>query len=189
MVISGYPKISVILMVFNFHLLSQLQAFAQDQAEPELIKKTISTSGCSANLPENMNEFEITLSEDSSWVYTAEADQGVFTYGCITVKFQQTFYNYGSVELNDLLSSYLSYLEKAFNITTTKGQDPTQSLQGYPDSRGIMDNWEDADGRHYAVMGWINQANLCVLYILKNGDYPPDEITRAYFNGFRFSNE
>jgi hypothetical protein len=185
--ISYNYRIWLILAGFIFLLIEQKQVFAQDQAERELIKKSISNSGCSANLPGNMTEFEVTYSEDSSLVYSAEAEQGPYVYGCIAVKFSEAFEDDDSDELDKLLSSYLNYLEKSFDITSAKGQDNTPRLQGYPGSRGIMDNWEDAEGRHYAVMGWINQTNLAVLYIIKNGDYPPTGLSQAYFNGFMFS--
>jgi hypothetical protein len=170
------------VLIFVFQVI-----IAQDKPEPGLRKTLIGNSGCSAYLPEDMPEFEVAFSEDSSYVYTSEAEIGDFVYGCIAVKFFSAFNDYLPADIENLLSAYMSFLETQFKITSAAGQGKGHSLEGFPEVKGIADFWEDDEDNQYAVMGWANKSNLGVMYIYRKGEQPPTGLTEAYFNGFRFS--
>lgn len=159
---------------------------AQDANVPRLEKTAIGSSGCSAYLPAQMPEFELSYSEDNAEVYTAAVDIDSFSFGCIAVKFAEPFADSDPADMEDLLISYMDYLKDIFEITGAAGYGRGHTLEAYPDARGVLDYWEDAQHAQYAVMGWVNQSHLGFLYIAGPREYPFDNLQRMYLNGWRF---
>lgn len=162
--------------------------FSQEKEPmPRLSKTVIGNSGCSAYLPEGFPEFEVSLSEDSSFVYVSEMEVGSFLFGCITVKLAEPFNETASGDdYENLLISYMGYLETAFNITSTAGVGRGHTLESTPGARGVIDYWEDESGNQFAVKGWANPNNLAVLYIVGAEEYPYFSLQQMYLDGFRF---
>lgn len=159
---------------------------AQADKAPRLEKTAIGSSGCSAYLPVKMPEFELTYSEDNAEVYTASMDIDSFTFGCIAVKFAEPFTDSDPDDMEELLMSYMDYLKEAFEITGSAGYGRGHTLEAYPDARGVLDYWEDAQHTQYKVMGWVNQNNLGFLYVSGPKDYPFANLQDMYLNGWRF---
>lgn len=153
---------------------------------PRLNKTGIGQSGCAAYLPAEMPEFTLAKSEDGSDVYTSEAIVDSFAFGCITVRFAETFANASAEELEELLISYLEFLKSLFEITGATGYGKGHTQESAPDARGVIDYWKDGAGRQYVVKGWINPQCIGILYIGGAGEYPHFNLQQMYLDGFRF---
>lgn len=130
--------------------------------------------------------FEKSYSEDSSDVYTCEAEVGGINYGAIIVKF--------AGELNDepsdweaLLSLYMEYLASStFALTSQVDPGYGHTLESAPEAKGILMYGEDADVNQYAIKGWINKYVLAVLFVYSKEEMNIN-VQNLFLNGFRFS--
>jgi hypothetical protein len=171
-------KLITILIYFFF----TTTYFCFGQSTPRFQKANILTSGCAAYFPNGIPAFEMTLSEDSSKVYTGEVNVDNYVFGIICVKLSEKV---GS-EKEDLLINYLDFLKSAFKIKGSAGYGKGHTLESCPSAVGVIDYWEDADGTKYQIKGWINESYLAVLYINGKTDYPNLNIANVFLNGFRF---
>lgn len=183
-------KTGISILIFIFLTASFFNAFSQSEPvstkAPRLGKTDIGQSGCSAYLPPGMPEFDLSKSEDNSDVYTSEVELDSFVFGCIAVRFSEPFTDASPDEMEELLISYMDFLKSPFEITSAVGYGKGHLLDGYPDARGVIDYWEDGNGRQYAVKGWVNQKYIGFLYIGGAGDYPYLNLQQMYLDGFRF---
>lgn len=178
------PLISVLPLFFLFFSLG-----AQPESPPKIPKLTkmkIGTSGCAAYFPEGMPAFELTKSEDGSDVYTAETVVDDFFFSCITVKFLQPFSDASPEEMEELLVSYLDFLEDEFDILSSAGVGKGHRMDDSPDVRGVLDYWADTEDTQYAVKGWVNQRALGVMILYGPSEYPHFNVQKMYLDGFRF---
>lgn len=176
------------LFIQFFILLNVLTVSAQgsDFTPPRLVKKAISTSGCFAYFPEESDtEYEISYSPDSSVVYTGDFASGDFHFSIILVKFHQFSINTPE-EKEDLLVSYMDYLQGLFSIELSAGYGKGHTHPENTEAIGIIDYWQDSDGDQWSVKGWIDNTTLAVMCIYGPTDYPNVNIQQLYFNGFRF---
>ncbi len=154
---------------------------------PRLSKKEIGQSGCSAYFPEGISDFELTKSEDGSDVYTGEVEvDGGYLFSCITVKFGEPFTDSSPEEMEELLISYMEFLQTNFEITDAAGVGKGHTLESAPDARGVIDYWEDDEGIQFAVKGWVNQKALGIMFVYGMGEYPHFNLQQMYLDGFRF---
>lgn len=153
---------------------------------PRLSKMAIGQSGCAAYFPEGMPEFELSKSEDGSDVYTSEVEVDGFLFGCIAVKFGETFTDSSPEDMEALLISYMEFLQGNFGVTASAGVGKGHTLESAPDARGVIDYWEDAAGVQYAVKGWVNQQALGIMVIYGPKEYPHFNLQQMYLDGFRF---
>lgn len=182
-------KMKIVATCIAFLFLPFLLA-AQTEATvkvPRLSKTAIGESGCSAYFPEGMPDFELTKSEDGSDVYTGEVEvDGGYLFSCITVKFGEPFTDSSPEEMEELLISYMEFLQTNFEITDAAGVGKGHTLESDPDARGVIDYWDDDEGIHFAVKGWVNQKALGIMLIYGKGEYPHFNLQQMYLDGFRF---
>lgn len=153
---------------------------------PRLSKMPIGESGCSGYFPEGMPAFEASKSDDGADVYTAQMELGDHLFGCIAVKFAEPFTESEPDEMEELLLTYLNFLQEQFEITSSVGYGLGHLQEAVPDARGVIDYWENDDGYKYAIKGWVNQKYLGFLYIGGFDDYPIFNVQQMYLDGFRF---
>ncbi len=177
-------KILLLLVVAS---LSQV-LFAQNDI-PRLSKKAIGQSGCYAYFPEGIGDFELSKSEDGADVYTGEVEVDGFRFACITVKFVEPFSESTPEEMEELLMSYMSYLQEHFDITESVGVGKGHTLESAPDARGAIDYWQDAEGIQFVVKGWIDRRALGIMMIYGVEEYPHFNLQQMYLDGFRFSDK
>ena len=133
-----------------------------------------------------MPEFELSKSEDDAEVYTSDLELDGFRFASVSVKFSEAFTDAEPEDLEDLLISYLDYLKEKFEIEDAAGYGRGHTLESASDAIGVLDYWEDGDGLHYAVKGWINPKYIGIMFIYGEGDYPHFNVQQMYLDGFRF---
>lgn len=165
--------------------------FAQDSEEPvpRFHKVAIGTSGTFAYVP-NDEEFSVDLSysPDSSRVYNGEVLSGNYRFAIIVVKFNGMEL-VDQQEREDMLVSYMDYLQETFSIVSSAGYGKGHTLDQYPEATGVIDYWEDEDGDEWAVKGWADAHTLAVLMLYGTGTYPHYNVQDMFLNGFRFDGE
>jgi hypothetical protein len=155
---------------------------------PRLSKFPVAQTGCSVYLPGSPGEFEKSLSQDSSEVYTGEVQHGDHFFAVILVKFtESTASEIQTPEVKAMLmESYLDYLKAQFGITASAGYGRGHTLESAPSAVGVIDFWEDAEKKQYAVKSWCNGQILSVLLLYGPKEYPHFNVQQLFLNGFRF---
>jgi hypothetical protein len=132
-------------------------------AHSQTLKKyAVSNSGCSVYMYCDPGKFDVDFSEDSSKVYTAQCDKDGVTYGIICIKLLVPVSELNSAE--ELVISYLDYLKADFHIKKAAGYGKGHQLSSNPNTRGILDYWDDADGNHWKVKAWTDGKIIGVLF-------------------------
>ena len=170
------------LLVLLFTLATTLAA---QVAVPRFAKYDVGKSGCKVYLPADPGEFEMTLSEDQSEVYTAEVLKDDFNFAVIVVKLAEPIGDDADVK-NDMMTSYLDFLQDQFGISGAAGYGLGHTLESAPDAVGVIDYWEDADGMQYAVKSWCDGHYLSVLMLYGAEEYPIFNAQQMFLDGFRF---
>lgn len=176
------------LSTFLFCILFGGILFAQDEfTAPRFEKTAISTSGCYAYLPNDVEiEFSIEYSPDSARVYTGDFYSGDFHYAVIVVKLN-------GVELETaedkegMLVSYLDYLQESFSIIESAGYGMGHTLESNADAVGIIDFWVDEEEDQWSVKGWADGNTMGILFIYGATEYPSYNASQLFLNGFRFN--
>lgn len=165
--------------------------FAQETKEkvPRFHKVAVGSSGTYAYVPDD-EEFEVDLSysPDSSAVYTGEVLCGTYRFAVIVVKLNGTEL-VNQEEREDMLVSYMDYLQQTFSIVGAAGYGKGHTLEMYPEATGVIDYWEDEDGDEWVVKGWADTHTLAVLMLYGTGTYPYYNAQDMFLNGFRFDGE
>jgi hypothetical protein len=162
----------VILIVYNC-----LQA-------QSLKKYDIGSSGCKAYFFCNPGEFNLTYSEDSSKVYTAECKADSLNWGIICVALKQPVSPGQDAE--DLLTSYFDFLKTVYKISTAAGYGKGHSMKNNADVKGMIDYWTDQDGDEWKIKGWTDGKFIAVLYVYANGKLNETSEVNLFLDGFRF---
>ena len=176
---------SGLLLLFLFPAL-----FLYGQTAPHFIKTDIGDSGTQIYLPGKPDPIAVSYAQDSSVVYTIETVDStsgdLYHFGCIVV-------NLNGVDLTgqeeDILISYMDYLQSAFEIESSAGYGKGHILSTHPSAKGVLDYWEDADQTHWIVKGWAAESTLFVMFIYGPEDYPNQNIVDVFFNGARFKGD
>jgi hypothetical protein len=169
-------------------LMIALSAAAWSQSVPRFAKYDVAETGCKVYLPADPGAFEKSLSEDDSEVYTAETIHDDFNFAVIVVKFSEPIGKDTEV-LNDMITSYLDFLQTQFGVTGSAGYGLGHTLESAPDAVGVIDYWEDADGLQYAIKSWCNGDFLSVMLLYGAGEYPIFNAQQMFLDGFRFPEE
>jgi hypothetical protein len=167
-----------------------LASIVQAQTAPRFVKTPIGDSGCSLYLPGKPDPVDVSFSPDSSVVYTIETLDSTsgkyFHFGTILV-------NLNGMELagmeEDMLESYMDYLQQAFEIVESAGYGRGHTLSTHPTAKGVIDYWEDATGDQWAVKGWAAESTLFVMFVYGPENYPNYNVVDMFFNGARFKGD
>lgn len=146
-----------------------------------LKKYPLSTSGCSIYNYCPIT-YKIDKSADSSQVYTGECKVGEVVYGVICVKLLNPVSNLIMAE--DLLIAYLDYLKSSFDIRQAAGYGKGHRLNNNPDTRGILDYWEDAEKDAWKVKAWTDGKYIGVMYSYSKLPLPESKVN-VYLDSFR----
>lgn len=144
-------------------------------------KFPIGNSGCSL-YSYCEQQYNISLSEDSSKVYTGECLLNEVAYGVICIKLLEPVDNLIMAE--DLVVSYLDYLKKNFDIVKAAGYSKNYLLKDNRDTRGILDYWKDKEGNNWKIKAWTNGKYIGCLYVYSKKELPEAKVN-AYLDGFR----
>ncbi len=150
---------------------------------PQFSKYDIGLTGCKAYFP-SPPEFEMSLSEDSSFVYTAEVNFENFNYAVICVVFKESLNN-NQEENISLLESYMDYLQAQYKITEAAGYGEGHTMESNPQAAGVIDFWADAESNNWNVKGWVDSDILAVMLIYGPGEIDYN-VSQLFLNGFRF---
>lgn len=142
-----------------------------------LKKYPIAKSGCSAHFFCNPGNFELTLSPDSSKVYTGECVANEVTYDIICVEMKEIIKDLTVAE--NVLEEYLNYIKSNFQITGAAGYGKGHRLRGKDNTRGMIDYWQDQEKNNIKVKGWTNGRFIAVLLVIS-----PKELNEAKSNTY-----
>lgn len=175
-------RTSILIALFT------LVTLAWSQAVPRFAKYDVAETGCKVYLPADPGDFEMTMSEDKSEVYTAEVTHNDYNFAVIVVKLSEPLEDDNAVK-EDLLTSYLDFLQEQFSVTGSAGYGKGHTLDSAPKAIGVIDYWEDAEGLQYAIKGWCDGNYLAVLMLYGADEYPIFNVQEMFLNGFRFPEE
>lgn len=148
-------------------------------------KYQIAETGYYCYLPADPGQFEKQESEDGQLMYLAEVNVNEVSFGVITVFLNENFLTNSAEELKDLLISYMEYLKQSFEITGSVGYGSGHTLNSNLKAQGIIDYWENKEGKQLVVKGWIDNKALAFLYI-KGNELPNSNVQSLFLNGFIF---
>jgi len=130
-------------------------------------KYPVGKSGCQVWMFCNPGNFELSMSPDSSAVYTGECKDGSVTYDVICVKMKEKIDSLGDAEA--VLIQYLDYLRTSFEVTDAAGYGKGHHLKGMEKTtRGVLDYWKDKDGMNIKVKGWTNGKYISVHLVISS---------------------
>jgi hypothetical protein len=145
----------------------------------------IAESGCSARFP-SVPEWDFQISQDSSYLWLGEVDDGQDFYGIICVEFYEYFMDASEDELIAVAEDYLDYLQKEFGIVSHTGYlvDYSHNTNDY--AVGVSDSWVDDAGDPWEVKAWIDHFNLAVMYLYGDSETFSSENSNYFFDSFWF---
>lgn len=146
-----------------------------------LKKYSIGNSGCSAYIYCPV-KFDVSTSQDSSTVYTAECTQDGVGYGVICVKLLNKVTDLDMAE--NLIINYADYLKSNFGITKSMGYGKGHRLNKDENTRGIMDYWEDAEGNNWKMKAWTDGQYIGFLYAYSKKELN-EQKTNLFLDAFR----
>ena len=151
-------------------------------AHSQTLKKyAISNSGCSLyNYCES--KYEMSLSDDSSKVYTGECAAGDVTYGVVCVKLLTPVPD--SIMAEDLLIAYLEYLKSSFSITKAAGYGKGHVSPSDKKLHGIIDYWEDAELDKWKIKAWTDGRYIGFMYTYSKKELPETKVN-VYLDSFK----
>jgi len=151
-----------------------------------LKKYPVGNTGNFIYCPANPGEFEITLSQDSSAVYTAEIEYDGYNWAIIVVDFNEKVGFEKDVN-QELLCSYLDFLQEQFGVDNSQGYEKNIKLDSNPAAIGVSDKWVDQSENYYRISGWIDNNFMAVLMVYGENNYYPDNTSlKQFLNGFMF---
>lgn len=154
-------------------------------AIPRLSRQEIADCGCALYAPPGMSFDPPTLSQDGSRVWQGQVELNGWRYGIIAVRFAEPQTASSPAELEDMLVSYLQFLQSQLGVRASAGVGRGHTRPDNPGARGVIDYWQDAEGRSWAVKGWVDAQHLAVLTLSGNGEYPWFNLQQMYLDGFR----
>ncbi len=146
-----------------------------------LSKYAIGNSGCAVYMFCDPGEFKLSLSDDSSKVYTSECTSEGVVYGAICVKLMVANTDLSSAE--DLVVAYLDYLKTSFEIKESVGYGRGNQLNNNEKTKGVIDYWKGSDNQKWKIKGWTNGSYIGVLYAHSKTELPAK--IDVFLNSFR----
>jgi hypothetical protein len=170
------------LFVLNFLIII---AFSVNAQYGNFRKYQIEQTGYYCYLPTDPGKFDEQHSQDGQLMYTKEVYVNDITFGIITVFLNESFANSSADELKSLLVSYMEFLKQQFEITGAAGYGYGHTLESNPKAQGVLDYWEDKDGKNLVVKGWIDNKALAFLFVM-GIELPNQNVQSMFLNGFVF---
>lgn len=164
-------------------LFLSLLFFGLDSGAQSIKKIPIGKSGCSMYSYCSIPAFSESKSPDSSIIYMGECNQDGIMYGTICVKLSEAIPELPVAE--QVLQSYLDYLQTSFRIVKATGYGKGHRLNGSESTRGMIDYWKDDQQQDWKVKGWTNGYYLAVMYAYGKKDIPDNKVN-VFLDGFRF---
>lgn len=136
-------------------------------------------------------EWYFEYSQDSSYVWNGEVQQGNIFFGVICIEFSVPFNTdeFDEYELILIAEDYLDYIKGEFSIISSSGYKHISWIDSETGGTGISDYWTDAEGDPWAIQCWIDPYNLAVLYIYSDPETDFSGYEEDYFNSFWFPEE
>jgi hypothetical protein len=153
-------------------------------AAQSLQRVAVGKSGVSIGSSCKMS-FDVSKSKDSSIVYNGECSNDGVTYGVICVKLLSPILDMDDAE--SVASDYLDYLHNSYNITHAEGFKKGLRLNKDENTRGINDQWGDAQKNVWMVRAWTNGKFITVVYANSKKPLVAAKID-AFLNSVRFPN-
>lgn len=144
-------------------------------------KISIANTGVNYSAP-CLPQTDRSQSKDSSTVYNGECQSGNTTYGFILVKLLHRKDNLQEAE--KITADYLQYLNQSFNITHAENYKAGLLLNNNQKTRGIHDEWADANQNKWLVNAWTNGSFIAVLYTY--GKNLQESTAAIFLNSLRF---
>lgn len=171
----------------SLFLLLPAISFLCAQSAPRFVKTDIADSGAKIYLPGKPAPVEVSLSQDSSLVYTIETLDSTtgayYHFGSIVVNLNQVDL---SGQEEEMLISYMDYLKSAFKIESAAGYGKGHTLSTHPSAKGVLDYWLDEEGTRWIVKGWAAESTIFVMFVYGPEDYPNQQVVDIFFKGARF---
>lgn len=160
------------------------------QTSPAFISYPVTGADCHLLLPAKPDTVELSYSPDSSRVYTIEClDSSTGTYfhwGALVVRLNGIDL---AAQENEMLVSYLGYLQTAFNITEASTVSYGLMLPTHPTAKGVSVTWTDGDGDRWSVVAWGAESTMIVQFVYGPRRYPSQATLDTFFAGARFPGE
>lgn len=179
-------KTLIISLIFSLFLgFSYTQD--DDFKAPRFVKQPIENTGCYAYFPNDVEMvFDLSYSPDSSKVYTGDFLSGDFHYSIILVQLKDLVME-DAVEKEEMLVSYLDYLQESFSIVGSAGYGKGHTMESNPAAVGMIDYWEDNEGDQWSVKAWADGSTMAIMFIYGATEYPSYGAGQLFLNGFRFN--
>lgn len=165
------------------YLLSFLTFICLYANSQSLRKYPVGNSGCSVFMFCDPGNFDVSYSEDSSKIYTAECINEEVHYGLICVQLLEPIKD--SVKAEEMMIAYLDYLKSAFKINSAVGYGKGHVLRNNAAVHGVLDYWEDADKNNWKIKAWTNGGMINVLYAYAKNNLPDTKVN-VYLDGIQF---
>ncbi|MFN0201576.1 MAG: hypothetical protein ACKVTZ_08655 [Bacteroidia bacterium] len=184
---SGFILPQTFLLCMSFLMLSTTVVA---QNAPRFKKYPIEKTSCAVYFPSEPTQIQHSTSNDSSDLYICSATWNEQEFGFILVQFSEEIKEESSIQkdvLNKLTMSYLDFLKEQLEIKNSAGYGLGHIHPENESAIGIIDYWEDAEGKEYEVKTWTDAQFMAVMFIIHT---PENElnynIREMYFHGFRF---
>ncbi|MCG9910139.1 MAG: hypothetical protein MH137_02460 [Flavobacteriales bacterium] len=152
-----------------------------------LKKQMIANTGCSVSLPEIVEPWEITFSDDGSAMYIGEWAEEGLAYHLIAVEFLEPLTGTQISEREELFISYLDYLKEFIGVTSASDTQTGLKNPSSAASAGIREKWQTAEGEEILLCGWVNEYHLAVLYVVYTGSPEEHKNIELFLNSFEFA--
>jgi hypothetical protein len=157
---------------------------SMDATHAQTLKKyPIDASGCSIYVFCNPGKFDVSMSPDSSKVYSGECVLDSVYYDVICVKMKERIADLAGAE--DLLVQYLDYLKSSFRVTGAAGYGKGHRLKGKETTRGIVDYWQDEGKNNIKVKGWTDGTYIAVAMAITAKEIPESK-ANVFLDGIVF---
>ncbi|MBX2904400.1 MAG: hypothetical protein KF744_00075 [Taibaiella sp.] len=175
-------------MIRSIFLILALCCVGVNASYGQLLRKyPVGKSGCTVRMFCDPGSFELSMSPDSSAVYTGECKRDSVIYDVICVRMKDRIDSLGDAEA--ILLQYLDYLKNSFGVSESAGYGKGHYLKGKEKStRGLLDYWRDKDGMNIKVKGWTDGRYISVHLVISALPIK-EEQAELFLNGIEFPAE
>ncbi len=128
-------------------------------------------------------EFDFTQTEAGDQLYFAEHTDKKVRYGVLCASLSSKL---PLAEAQDVLTTYLSRLQKPFHALYNTGINPCQTWTQGDDCVKMIDYWQDEDNFDWKVKGYTDGETIAVLYVKNISELEVDKQDQ-FLDSFYFS--